>query len=78
MDPLSTDTLTVAANALMYAGHYDEAIEQFKKVISLDPTVANAHDNLGLTYVQKGMLSEGIAEIQKAIELSHGKDAYGS
>ena len=76
LDPLSTVTLTVAASALMYAGHYDEAIEQFKKAISLDPTVANAHDNLGLTYVQKGMLGEGIAEIQKAIELSHGKDAY--
>jgi TolB-like protein/Tfp pilus assembly protein PilF len=76
LDHLSTDTLTVAASALMYAGHYDEAVEQFKKVISLDPTVANAHDNLGLTYVQKGMLSDGIAEIQKAIELSRGKDAY--
>jgi tetratricopeptide (TPR) repeat protein len=61
----------------MYAEHYDEAIEQFKKSISLDPTVALAHDNLGLTYVQKGMLGEGIAEIQKAIALTGGKDAFG-
>jgi adenylate cyclase len=76
LDPMSTVTLTVAASALMYAGHYDEAIEEFKKAISLDPNVSLAHDNLGLTYVQKGLLAEGIAEIQKAVELTHGRDAF--
>jgi adenylate cyclase len=76
LDPMSTETLTVAASALMYAGRYDEAIEEFTKAIHLDPNVSLAHDNLGLAYVRKGMYDQAIAEIQAAIELTRGKDAY--
>jgi Flp pilus assembly protein TadD len=48
---------------------YDEAIEQFKKAISLDPDHWPAHFFLGFTYSHKGMHEEAIAEMQRAIEL---------
>jgi tetratricopeptide (TPR) repeat protein len=54
---------------LYYMHRYDEAIEQFKKAISLDPDDWPAHFFLGFTYSQKGMHEEAIAEMQRSIEL---------
>jgi DNA-binding winged helix-turn-helix (wHTH) protein/TolB-like protein/Tfp pilus assembly protein PilF len=47
------------------ARQYDQAIEQFRKTLDMDPNFRTAHLRLGQTYLQKGMFPEAIAEIQK-------------
>jgi len=39
----------------------------------MDPNYAEAHFNLGLTYAQKGIYEEAIAELQEAIKLSENR-----
>ena len=55
---------------LYYARRYDEAIEQCRKTLELDPNYAMAHTHLGQAYIQKRMYREALEELQKAIILS--------
>jgi len=48
------------------AGHYDLALEQFKKTLELDPSASGVHGHLGMVYEQLGRYSEAIAEFQPA------------
>ncbi len=48
----------------------DEAIEKFKKQVSLAPEEANPYDSLGEAYRIKGMLVESLKEYQKAYSIS--------
>jgi tetratricopeptide (TPR) repeat protein len=47
----------------------DRAILLLQKVIELDPTFAEAHRNLAITYVNKGQASQAIAEARRGLEL---------
>jgi tetratricopeptide (TPR) repeat protein len=49
------------------AGRYDQAIEQERKTLDLDPNFILAHDTIGDAYVQKSMFTEGIAEFKKSL-----------
>jgi len=51
---------------------YDQAVEQFEKVLELEPGFVQAHMMLGVTYAYKGMHESAIAAGQKALELSQG------
>ena len=55
---------------LLNQGRVDEAIEKFKKQISLAPEEANPYDSLGEAYRIKGMLVESLKEYQKAFNVS--------
>jgi adenylate cyclase len=66
LDPLSPDTLQWVATQLLYSGHTDEPIDLYKKVVEMDPEAAFAQGNLGLAYVRKGMLDEGLALIRES------------
>jgi len=57
---------------LYYAGRYDEAIDQCRRTIEMDPNFAVAHWHLGLAYEQKQVFDAAIEEFQKAISLSGG------
>jgi tetratricopeptide (TPR) repeat protein len=48
----------------------DEAIDKFKKQVSLAPEEANPYDSLGEAYRIKGMLAESLKEYQKAYSIS--------
>jgi tetratricopeptide (TPR) repeat protein len=61
---------TFLGATLYFAGRYDEAIEQCRKTLEMDPNFAVAHWHLGLAYEQKGMFDDAIAEFQKASTLS--------
>jgi len=50
--------------------HYKEAIEQFKKALSLRPEDSKIHYNLGLTYDMMGHLDATLEEYQKAAQLN--------
>lgn len=53
-----------------YARKYEQAIEQYKKALELDPDFARTHFFLGLAYISNSMFEEAIAEIKKAITFS--------
>jgi len=56
--------------ALMGAGRFDEAIEQFRKTLRLFPPSANAHYNLGLALAKKGQPAEAVPEFEKALAIT--------
>jgi TolB-like protein/DNA-binding winged helix-turn-helix (wHTH) protein/Tfp pilus assembly protein PilF len=72
LDPTSSLVSDQRGFVLYMARRYDEAIDQFRKSIELDPRFAHSHCWLGKAYLQKGMLPEGIAELQEATSLPGG------
>ena len=54
----------------MVANRNDEAIEQLRKTIEMDPTFDLTHWFLGQVYEDKGQLAEAIAQYEKATQLS--------
>lgn len=70
LDPLS---LIIAANIgdeYFLAGEYRDAENQYRKVLETAPGFAYAHSRLGLTLLKGSRHEEGVAEIEKASELS--------
>jgi non-specific serine/threonine protein kinase len=52
-------------------GRFDEAIEAVKEAVRLEPNNAGAHSTLARAYwLGKGMIDEGITELQHAISLN--------
>ena len=56
-----------AAN--MGLGRLQAASDAFKKVLDLNPTYAEAHNNMGVTLQEQGNLDEAIAAYNKALSL---------
>jgi len=54
---------------LYYARRFDEAIEQLRNTLQLDPNFAQARLRLGEAYAQTGRYAESLAELNKAVEL---------
>jgi TolB-like protein/DNA-binding winged helix-turn-helix (wHTH) protein/Flp pilus assembly protein TadD len=65
LDPLSLLINTQVGYTFYWARRPDEAMEQFKKTLDLDPSHWRAHIGLGRAYVYKGMFDEGITEMEK-------------
>jgi tetratricopeptide (TPR) repeat protein len=56
---------------------YNEAIEEYKKVIAVDSKYADAHFDLGTIYYKQGLFNEAIEEYDKTIQIDRGyADAY--
>ncbi len=70
LDPLSLIISTDLGWILFNARRYDDAIQQLRKPLELDPGFASAHWTLGLAYDAKGMSKEAVLEFQKAVDLS--------
>src|SRR5262252_6906175 len=68
LDPLSLPNNAEVVLTLYYARNYDQAIEQSKKAIQLDPNYVRTHFWLGRVYSQKGMHKEAIAASKKILE----------
>jgi len=65
LDPFNLMLGTMKGEILCYADEYDRAIEEFKKILDLNPAYARAWGNLGATYNAKGMGDEAIASFKK-------------
>ncbi len=76
LDPLSLINNANIALIFYFARQYDQAIEQCRKTLEMDPNFVVAHAWLGQTYLQKGVFHEAIKEFQTAIELSEGSPFY--
>jgi tetratricopeptide (TPR) repeat protein len=58
-------------SAYLSVGRYDEAIASIKRAMEIEPNNAGAHAALGRAYwVGKGMLAEGIEELEKSIAIN--------
>jgi Flp pilus assembly protein TadD len=54
------------AGILLAAGKVDQAIEQNRKALELDPDSWWAHQQLGLAYMHKGLYTEAVKTMEKA------------
>ena len=50
------------------AGRYEEAEKAFRKALEINPSHAEAHNNLGALLEQRGGLADAEVEFQKAVE----------
>jgi tetratricopeptide (TPR) repeat protein len=60
------------AEQLYYARRFDEAIEQCRKLLEMDPSFSVTYNLLGRVYLTKGLYREALAEIEKYAELNRG------
>jgi tetratricopeptide (TPR) repeat protein len=68
---------TALGLALTNVGHTEEAIEEFKKAIQLDPMAGEAYLNLGYNYNKQGRLEEAIEAYKKAMVVTPRVAAEG-
>jgi serine/threonine protein kinase/tetratricopeptide (TPR) repeat protein len=69
LDPLDLQVKTQVGYVHHFQHDLDRAIEQFEKVLALEPSFAFAHYALGDAFTQKGQYDRAIAEFNQAIEL---------
>jgi TolB-like protein/tetratricopeptide (TPR) repeat protein/DNA-binding winged helix-turn-helix (wHTH) protein len=70
IDPLERGAST--GWIMFHARHYDEAIQEFRSVLAVDPDSVAANWFLGFALVAKGQSEEAIPVLQKALSLSDG------
>lgn len=58
------------ASALRDSGQIDEAIEQYRQTLNINPSYAKAHNNLGCALRDKNLLDEAAAEFKLAVKIS--------
>ena len=50
-------------------GEYEQAIDEYQRVVQINPNYALAYYNLGETYRLKGKLDDAIVFFQKGVEI---------
>jgi len=53
-----------------FQGHYEEAIEECKKAIDVDPDFGNPYNDIGAYLINLGQMDEAIPWLEKAIHAS--------
>lgn len=72
-DRTGLDTLAfMRGEALLEAGAWDSAIEEYESLVKLNPTWAEARQKLGYSYFKKGDYQKAIASFTEAIGLDTG------
>jgi tetratricopeptide (TPR) repeat protein len=61
-----------AGQQALTAGHYDEAESYFKKLLEIDPDIAEIHATLGLVYFQENKFDQAVPELRRALRLKPG------
>ena len=61
-----------AGQQALAAGHYDEAESNFKKLLAIDPDIAEIHATLGLVYFQEKKFDQAVPELRHALRLKPG------
>ncbi len=72
LDPVSLIINFELGIVLYYAREYDQAIEQFRKTLELNPNFRHAQTYLAAAYGQKGMYEQAVAGLQKSLTLPGG------
>jgi tetratricopeptide (TPR) repeat protein len=61
-----------AGQQALAAGHYDEAESDFKKLLEIDPNIAEIHATLGVVYFQEKKFDQAVPELRRALRLKPG------
>jgi tetratricopeptide (TPR) repeat protein len=61
-----------AGQQALAAGHYDEAESDFKKLLQIDPNIAEMHATLGVVYFQEKKFDQAVPELRRALRLKPG------
>jgi len=72
LEPVSLPISVALAAASYYTHEFDQAIDQSRRAILMDPQFVGAHVVLGRADEQKGAYAEAVAELQRALQLSEG------
>ena len=64
------------ANSLMRAGRFEEARDEARRAVELDPLYDRLHATLGWALIRSGRRDEGIAELEKAVSLTPSSTAW--
>jgi serine/threonine-protein kinase len=64
------------ANSLMRAGRFEEAHDEAKRAVELDPLYDRLRATLGWALIRLGRHEEGIAELEKAVSLTPSSTAW--
>jgi serine/threonine protein kinase/tetratricopeptide (TPR) repeat protein len=72
LEPVSLPISVALASTFYYTHQNDQAIDQCRHAIVMDPQFVAAHVILGRAYEQKGSYAEAIAELKQALQLSEG------
>jgi len=59
-----------AGQHALKAGRYEEAVKEYEEVIRLDPSLVEAHANLGLGYHMLGQYKRAVEQFEKALQVS--------
>lgn len=70
MDPLSVVIKTDLGRMFYFSRDYDQAIEQYRAALIMDPNFVSAHLWLAQAYEQKGLLEQAISELESGVRLS--------
>jgi len=71
LDPLSISINSSFGWRLYLARQYDRSIAQLQDTLEMDPSYEWAHLILGQAFEQKGEFNPALAELHKALEISH-------
>jgi len=61
--------LAQAGQQALITGHYEEAETDFKKLLQIDPGIAEMHATLGLVYFQEKKFDQAVPELKHALQL---------
>ena len=68
-DPRQFDCLHLLGVINRQRGQSDTAIDLISRAIALNPTVAEAHGNLGNALLDRGRIAEGMTSLERAVAL---------
>ncbi len=77
LDPLSAVIGVQRALLLQAAGRDEQAAEEARRALHLEPSAAQARVVIGIVDLRQGRIEEGIAEIQRAFSLDDNADTGG-
>src|SRR5439155_22536866 len=78
LDPLSLIINTTIGWQFYLAGQNENAVEQLRKVLDIDPKFSPARRILEAVYAHMGKHKEAVAEREKALSLSGGAELAAS
>ena len=64
------------ANSLMRAGRFQEACDEAKRAVELDPLYDRLRATLGWALIRLGRSEEGVAQLEKAVSLTPSSTAW--
>jgi tetratricopeptide (TPR) repeat protein len=64
-EPLSLSMMCILGDAYSFARRFDAALQQYDKVLELDPNFRRAYESKGFTYVGMGELEQAVENLEQ-------------